>query len=200
MRSGNAGSIPRDETRRAGSLHDRPMDLITIDRFTRSDAAALARATLEAAGIDAFLTDEIDAHSTGGVRLQVARDDVPAALDVLREAHEAEVIDFPQHELPPLEPTDVYCRRCGSEEVYPAVNRRRAYAQALVFSIFGVVLVQIAAWIAHVADWPLPRRAVDGAILLVLAAPLITAVLLGIAPRMECRNCRHGWRGRQYLA
>jgi Putative prokaryotic signal transducing protein len=174
------------------------MDLVTIDRFTSSGPAAVARATLEAAGIDAFLADEIDAHSHGGVRLQVARDDVPTALDILREAHAAaEVIEFPRE---PLDPTDDYCRRCGSEEVYPLVDRGRAYARALVLSIFGALLMQLLAWIARAADFALPRGAMNAAFLAVLAAPLLVAVAVNISPRMQCRNCRLEWRGRQWTA
>ena len=58
------------------------MNLVTIDRFTNIGAATVARATLEAAGIDAFLADEIDSHAHGGIRLQVPREEMPAALDV----------------------------------------------------------------------------------------------------------------------
>jgi hypothetical protein len=182
------------------------MDLVTIDRFTNSSAATVARATLEAAGIEAFLADEIDAHAHGGIRLQVAREEVSAALDLLREAHASAVDDELDDELddafdderPPLDPTDLFCRRCGSEEVYPLTDRARAYARALVLSIFGGVLVQVVAWLAHAAEVQIPPRALSGALIVLLAAPLVTALAFNLAPRMQCRNCRLEWRGRQW--
>jgi hypothetical protein len=171
------------------------MDLVTIDRFTSIGAATIARATLEAAGIDAFLADEIDSHAHGGIRLQVPRDDVAIAMDVLRDAHVSH--DKPES-LPPLEPGD-FCHRCGSDEVYPAVSRARAYARALIFSMFGGVLVQFAVSMARMSGVIVPQRAVTGAFLLVLATPLITALLLNVAPKMVCHNCHVTWRAGKNL-
>jgi hypothetical protein len=168
------------------------MDLVTIDRFTSIGAATIARATLEAAGIDAFLADEIDAHAHGGIRLQVPREDVSLALDVLREAH-VNASDARLEPLPPLEPGD-FCRRCGSDEIYPAVPRARAFARALILSMFGGVLVQVIVNLTRAAGFTIPQRAINGLFLLVLAAPLITALVINIAPRMICRNCHARWR------
>ena len=173
------------------------MDLITIDRFTSIGAANIARATLEAAGIDAFLADEIESHAHGGIRLQVPREDISLALDVLRDAH-VNASDTEAEPLPPLEPGDS-CRRCGSDEIYPAVSRARAYARALILSMFGGVLVQLIAGLTRTAGVIVPPRAVSGMFLLVLAAPLITAVAINIAPRMICRNCHHQWRADKTL-
>jgi len=168
------------------------MDLVTIDRFTSIGAANVARATLEASGIDAFLADEIDAHAHGGIRLQVPREDMSLALDVLRDAH-VNAPDVRLEALPPLEPDD-FCRRCGSDEIYPAVPRARAYARALILSMFGGVLVQFIVIIARTGGVAIPHRAINGMFLLALAAPLITALVINIAPRMICRNCHHEWR------
>jgi hypothetical protein len=173
------------------------MDLVTIDRFTSIGAATIARATLEAAGIDAFLADEIESHAHGGIRLQVPREDISHALDVLRDAH-VNASDTKAEPLPPLEPDD-FCRRCGSDEIYPAVPRARAYARALILSMFGGVLVQIGVGMARTAGVIVPSRAVTGAFLLVLAAPLITAIAINIAPRMICRNCHAQWRAGKTL-
>lgn len=173
------------------------MDLVTIDRFTSIGAATIARATLEAAGIDAFLADEIESHAHGGIRLQVPREDISHALDVLRDAH-VNASDTKAEPLPPLEPDD-FCRRCGSDEIYPAVPRARAYARALILSMFGGLLVQICVGMMHTAGVIVPQRAVTGAFLLVLAAPLITAVAINIAPRMICRNCHAQWRAGKTL-
>lgn len=168
------------------------MDLITIDRFTSIGAASIARATLEAAGIDAFLADEIESQAHGGIRLQVPREDISLALDVLRDAH-VNASDTKAEPLPPLGPDDS-CRRCGSDKIYPAVPRARAFARALILSMFGGVLVQFIIGIARTAGVILPPRAVNGMFLLVLAAPLIAAIAINIAPRMVCRNCHHQWR------
>ena len=68
-------------------------DLVTIDRFIFIAEAVVARATLEAAGIDAVLADENivrmawgEAQAHGGVRLQVRRSDAEAAAEVLISA------------------------------------------------------------------------------------------------------------------
>src|SRR6266850_903898 len=65
-------------------------DLVTIDRFIFIAEAEVARATLDAAGIDAVLADENivrmawgEAQAHGGVRLQVRRSDAEAAAEVL---------------------------------------------------------------------------------------------------------------------
>ena len=168
------------------------MDLVTIDRFTSIGAANIARATLEAAGIDAFLADEIDSHAHGGIRLQVPREEIATALDVLREAH-ANTSDHKLEPLPPLEPGD-FCRRCGSDEIYPAISRARAYARALILSMFGGVLVQFVVIVARMGGVAIPQRAINGMFLLALAAPLITALVVNLAPRMICRNCHARWR------
>ncbi len=168
------------------------MDLVTIDRFTSIGAANIARATLEAAGIDAFLADEIDSHAHGGIRLQVPREEITTALDVLRESHANTSISRLEP-LPPLEPGD-FCRRCGSDEIYPAISRARAYARALILSMFGGVLVQFIVIVTRMGGVDIPQRAINGMFLLALAAPLVTALVINIAPRMICRNCHARWR------
>ena len=168
------------------------MDLVTIDRFTSIGAANIARATLEAAGIDAFLADEIDSHAHGGIRLQVPREETAAALDVLRQSH-ATFTNERLEPLPPLEPGD-FCRRCGSDEIYPAISRARAFARALILSMFGTVLIQFAVILARLGGVTIPHRAINGMFLLALAAPLVTALVINIAPRMICRNCHAQWR------
>jgi len=60
--------------------------------------------------------------------------------------------------------------------------------------MFGGVLVQFFVILARLGGLAVPQRVVTGAFLLVLAAPLITAVAINIAPRMLCSNCHHTWR------
>ncbi len=168
------------------------MPLVTIDRFTSLAAANVARATLEAEGIEAFLADEIESQSHGGVRLQVAREDVEEALDILRDAH-MNVREEP----PAAADWDETCHRCGSEEIYPVVSRAQAYARALVISMFSGIAVQILAYGARQAGLDIAPRLLNGVFLLMLAAPLLTAVWIGLSPRMTCRNCEATWRGKQ---
>ncbi len=168
------------------------MDLVTIDRFTSLAAANVARATLEAEGIAAFLADEIESQSHGGVRLQVARADVAEALDILREAHST-----PREDLQPAAAWDESCHRCGSDEIYPVVSRARAYARALVISMFSGIAVQMLAFGARQAGIEISARLLNGIFLTLLAAPLLTAVAMNLSPRMLCRNCNATWRGNQ---
>lgn len=168
------------------------MPLVTIDRFTTQGAADIARAALDAAGIEAVLADEIDSHAHGGIRLQVAREDVPVALDVLRDAH-VNAAPARLAALPPLDAGEI-CHRCGSDEIYPATSRARAYARALILSMLGGVLVQFIVIVTRMAGFHIPQRAINLMFLLMLAAPLITAVVINISPRMVCRNCQAEWR------
>ena len=67
-------------------------DLVTIRRYRDPVEAMLARAALESAGIEAYLRDEnivrmdwFYSNMIGGLRLQVAKDDVEAAEAVLSQ-------------------------------------------------------------------------------------------------------------------
>src|SRR5206468_2223082 len=112
-------------------------ELVTIDRFLSIADAEIARATLDAAGIDAVLVDENivrmswgDAQAHGGVRLQVRRSDAIEAGAVLRSEHLRAldaVVDPFESVLPVLE-TDEVCRRCGSEEIFPLESRAKTFA------------------------------------------------------------------------
>jgi hypothetical protein len=124
--------------------------------------------------------------------MQVPREEITTALDVLRESH-ANTTNGRLEPLPPLEPGD-FCRRCGSDEIYPAISRARAYARALILSMFGGVLVQFVVIVARMSGIDIPQRAINAMFLLALAAPLITALVVNISPRMICRNCHARWR------
>jgi hypothetical protein len=60
--------------------------------------------------------------------------------------------------------------------------------------MFAGILVQFAAIVARMGGILIPHRWLNGAFLLVLGAPLITAVAFNVAPRMICRNCQATWR------
>jgi hypothetical protein len=72
----------------------------TIATFSKPDDAHLLRMRLGAAGIEAFLQDEnlvqldwLLSNAVGGVRVQVADDDLPAALALLAEDNGAAAKD-----------------------------------------------------------------------------------------------------------
>ena len=164
-------------------------ELVTIDHFFSLADAELARAALEASGIDAVL----DVAIHGGVRLQVRRGDAPLATAILTGEHlRAVEVENPEHSFIP-QPT-LACRRCSSEEVYPTQDRRKFYAQSLVFVICGIALLRLGEWLAAVAGLALPREVFNIAFLVVIAAPFVAALVTAISPRMRCRNCGLEWR------
>ena len=74
----------------------------TIATFSKAEQAHLLRMRLESVGIEAVLLDENMAQleqpmsdGTGGVRLQVAEEDVNAARELLAEDQGVSVVDQP---------------------------------------------------------------------------------------------------------
>ena len=182
-------------------------ELVTIDRFLLLSDAALAKARLDAEGIDAVLADEnivrmswADAAAHGGVRLQVRRRDAPFAIAALT-ADEFRSFDIEDHDgdQTPTAAAD-RCRRCGSGEVYPAESRARTYARGLVFCIGGVMLVNLASCTTQLLHIPAPHQFFPAAYMLALAAPWIAAAGTIIRRRKVCRNCNASWRGVQRTA
>lgn len=183
-------------------------ELVTIDRFLFLGDAALARAALDAAGIDAVLTDENvvrlswgEAAAHGGVRLQVRRSDAPLAIAMLTadEARSFDVEENAGDQTPSSNPAD-RCLRCGSEEVFPAESRARTYARGLVFCILGVMLVNLASCTAVLIHVKAPQHLLSGAYLAALVAPLVAAAGAAVLPRKHCRNCNAMWRGIQRIS
>ena len=182
-------------------------ELVTIDRFLLLSDAALAKARLEAEGIDAVLADEnivrmswADAAAQGGVRLQVRRCDAPFAIAALT-ADQVRSFDIEDHDgdQTPSESAD-RCRRCGSDEVYPAESRARTYARGLVFCIGGVMLVNLASCTTLLLHVRTPHQFFPAAYTAALAAPLVAAAGTIIRPRKVCRNCNARWTGVQRTA
>lgn len=66
------------------------MNLITIFETQNPAEAEVVRATLEAAGIQAFVPDEHTALAPMGVRVQVGAADEIAARDVIASSAESE--------------------------------------------------------------------------------------------------------------
>ncbi len=180
-------------------------ELVTIDRFLLLGDAALAKATLDASGIDAVLADEniarmgwSEAAAHGGVRLQVRRSDAPIAIAMLT-AENARSFDIEENagdQTPSTERVE-RCRRCASEEIYPAENRARTYARALVFCFGGVMLVNLASCTTILLHARPPERLFSALYLVALTAPFFAALGTMVLPRKQCRNCNAVWRGVQ---
>jgi hypothetical protein len=183
-------------------------ELVTIDRFLFLGDAALAKAALDASGIDAVLADENivriswgEAAAHGGVRLQVRRSDAPIAIAMLtaENARSFDVEDNAGDQTPSTENVD-RCLRCASEEIYPAESRARTYARALVFCLGGVTLVNLASCTTLLLHARAPERLFSALYLVALTSPIVTVFGTMVLPRKHCRNCNAVWRGAQRIS
>lgn len=103
--------------------------VVTVASFNKPEDAHLLRLRLEAAGISAYVHDEnmvqIDwlmANAIGGVRVQIAKEDVPAAREFLAE--DSSVAN--------TKPTFI-CPNCGSWHVArERFSRRTAFLTLLL--------------------------------------------------------------------
>ena len=103
----------------------------TIATFSKPEEAHLFRTRLEAAGIPAFVQDEhfvqmdwLYSNAIGGVRVQIADDDLDSAREFL-------AADTPRS-CP--EASDVICPSCGSHDTAPdELPRRIAFLSLLLF-------------------------------------------------------------------
>jgi len=180
-----------------------PDDLVTIDRFLFLPDAEIARATLEAAGIDAVLIDENtvrmswgDAQAHGGIRLQVRRGDAEEARDVL-----AAEVASDEDQAAPLEEGDYeHCHRCGSAEIYPAESRSKTYARILLLAGGAFVLARFVFGMLAIYGIRVPDRAQSFVVALLLLSPAFAVVFSAVAPKKRCRNCGLEWRGKQRTA
>ena len=175
-------------------------DLVTIDRFLFISDAEIARATLEAAGIDAVLVDENivrmswgDAQAHGGVRLQVRAEDAEEAQAILADLSMAPA-PSPAPAFDDLEAGET-CRRCGSEEIFLARSRAKSYAGALVFMLCGFSLLRLASCGAAMAGVRMPPHFLTFTLILVLMTPFFAIAVSNILPKKRCRNCGLEWRG-----
>jgi hypothetical protein len=104
----------------------------TVATFSKPEEAHLLRTRLEAAGIPAFVQDEhivqmdwLYSNAIGGVRVQIADEDVPAAQEFLTTDREQK----------PADAVDVLCPACGSPDTKPDERPRRlAFLSMLLFS------------------------------------------------------------------
>lgn len=114
--------------------------MITLATFTTPEEAHLLRSRLESAGIPAFLHSEyavqnmwIHSNLLGGVRVQIAEQDLEAA----REFLTADQLP------PPMEAVEVPCPACGSIRTGPDLGSRRT-------SLLLLILFNL--------PWPFSRR------------------------------------------
>ena len=113
------------------------MGLIVIAHYTFAHEAKIAQATLEAAGITAYIKDENHVQlnwlydiALGGVKLQVEVQDVEAATAIL----EMDYSEALEAEFPAEEGERVVCPLCESCEVeYVVKGKDGAFLSALVF-------------------------------------------------------------------
>jgi len=183
-------------------------ELVTVDRFLFLGDAALAKATLDAAGIDAVLSDENivrmswgEAAAHGGVRLQVRGSEAPLAMAMLtaEDVRSFDVQENDGDQTPSSEITE-RCLRCGSEEIYAAESRARIYARGLILCFGGMMLVNLASCSAVLMHARAPQHLFSVAYLVALIAPAIAVAITMILPQKHCRDCDAIWRGVQRIS
>jgi hypothetical protein len=111
----------------------------TIATFSKPEEAHLFRTRLEAAGIPAYVQDEhfiqmdwLYSNAIGGVRVQIADEDLAAAREFL-------AADSPQ---PSPEAVDVICPKCGSCHTAPDERFRRISFLSLLLISFPLLLAR----------------------------------------------------------
>jgi hypothetical protein len=168
-------------------------ELVTIDRFLFIADAEIARATLEAAGIEAVLGDENvarmswgDVQAHGGVKLRVRAEDAEEAESVLGAA-----IEIERHSSAPVLDADEVCSRCGSDEIFPVESRAKTFARILLLTWIAFILINLASCGLH-----LQQKVIGIAYALALIGPAFAIVFTAVAPRKRCRNCGLEWRGK----
>jgi len=105
--------------------------MITVGTFSKPEEAHLLRGRLESGGVRAYIQDEnlvqmnwLYSNAIGGVRVQIAEEDVEQAQAILRQ----NTIELPDS-------VDVTCPFCESPEVAPdELPRRISFATLLLLS------------------------------------------------------------------
>ncbi|TDU71297.1 putative signal transducing protein [Prosthecobacter fusiformis] len=111
--------------------------MITFATFSKPEEAHLLRMRLEAAGIPAFVQDEntvqmywLYSNAIGGVRVQIAGEDLEAAQEFL-------AADTPQSSPDAVE---VHCPSCGSAETAPDEFPRQMSFLSLILLNFPILI------------------------------------------------------------
>jgi rubredoxin len=95
--------------------------MITVATFSKPEEAHLLRMRLEAGGVTAFVQDEymvqmdwLYSNAIGGVRVQIAEEDVEAAKEILND-----------EPIQDSDPNMAKCPKCGSTDSAPDELARR---------------------------------------------------------------------------
>jgi transposase-like protein len=112
--------------------------LVTVARFRDLIEAQLAKGKLEAAGIETFLANEnivsLDwfySNAVGGLRLQVAEEDLEDATAILADPIPDEIIEEPSG----VVYTQPHCPRCDSLDIgFETINRLWSYGLMFVIA------------------------------------------------------------------
>jgi len=119
---------------------DAIVSLVTVAAYREPHGAHIARATLEAEGIPAFVSGEnlvgvnwLWSQALGGVRVRVPAELAERAVAILTEDRSAD-LDSTEEASLPLVAADV-CPGCGSTAISPAPHERRSKALSLLVNI-----------------------------------------------------------------
>jgi hypothetical protein len=165
-------------------------DLVTLDRFVFFPDAEIARATLEAAGIDAVLITD-SSKPTEGVLLRVRAEDLAEAREVLDARMEivpeaGEALQDEEH-----------CPRCFGIEIYPVSSRAKRFATIVVLAFAAFFGLQLSALLLSFAGRHINVKFENAFIATVMIASLVGFIIAAVAPKKRCRNCGLEWRGTQ---
>jgi len=105
-------------------------DLEVVGTYRFPHEALVAKSTVEAFGVPAWVLDETQIRfraymgdPLGGVKLVVRADDAETAREILAGDHSADLAAVPESHLPPS--ADELCPRCGRELVWVSRGRMR---------------------------------------------------------------------------
>jgi ribosomal protein S27AE len=106
--------------------------MLTVATFSKPEDAHMLRLRLEAGGVPAYIQDEnmvqtdwLYSNAIGGVRVQIAEDDVDRAKEILRDPGV-----LAEHAVMPA------CPKCGSTETAPDELPRRVSFLSMILTGF----------------------------------------------------------------
>lgn len=120
------------------------LEIVATYRFPHE--AALAKTTLGAFGVDAWVLDETQIRlrwymglALGGVKLAVRGGDAETAREILAGDHSAELAETPEAKLPPA--PDELCPHCGADALERVSGRTSADVLRRMFLLFSAFLI-----------------------------------------------------------
>jgi Zn finger protein HypA/HybF involved in hydrogenase expression len=112
--------------------------MITVATFSKPEEAHLLRMRLEAGGVTAFVQDEymvqmdwLYSNAIGGVRIQIAEEDVEAAKEILND-----------EPIQDSDPNMAKCPKCGSTDSAPDELARRLAFLSLMLLKFPFLFLK----------------------------------------------------------